>query len=218
MIQYRDCGTPTMRTDFMRLGVFGGTFDPIHLGHLLLAECCREQGRLDRVLFVPTAVPPHKQHGSQIPVENRIEMIELAIGGNEAFSVNRHEADLGGVNYTVDTLEHFRGEFPDNELFLLLGADMLHDLPHWRDSARVCQLAVPMVVCRPGEGMLDFDCLATVASPERIDLIRRHRVDMPEMGISSTEIRRRVAAGHSIRYQTPAAVEQYLKTHGLYSG
>ena len=202
----------------MRLGVFGGTFDPIHLGHLLLAECCREQGRLDRVLFVPTAVPPHKRTREQTPVENRIEMLELAIGGNEAFSVSRHEADRGGVNYTVDTLGHFHDEYPDDELFLLLGADMLHDLPRWREAARVCELAIPMVVCRPGTGLLDFDCLSAVAPAARVDLIRRHRVEMPELGISSTEIRRRVAAGQSIRYRTPAAVAQYVRSNGLYAG
>ncbi len=199
----------------MRLGLFGGTFDPIHTGHLLLAECCREQARLDQVWFVPTAVAPHKRAEMPTPVENRVEMLELAIAGNKAFSVSRYEADRGGVNYTVDTLRHFHDTRGD-ELFFLLGADMLHDLPHWREAAEVCRLAVPLVVCRPGSGPVDFDCLGEIASPQRIELVKRNQIDMPQVDINSTEIRRRVAAGLSIRYQTPAAVEQYIKSNSLY--
>ena len=120
----------------MRLGMFGGTFDPVHYGHLLLAECCREQCRLDAVWFLPAAVPPHKQDRELTPAGRRIEMLELAIAGNPAFSVCRYETDRGGVNYTVDTLTHFRDEDPGRELFFLLGADMLLDLPHWRNAAQ----------------------------------------------------------------------------------
>ena len=200
----------------MRLGLFGGTFDPVHYGHLLLAECCREQCRLDEVRFLPAAVPPHKRYRELTPADARVEMLELAVAGHPAFSVSRYETDRGGVNYTVDTLTHFRGEDPDAELFFLLGADMLHDLPRWREATRVCELALPLVVCRPGAGELDFDCLGKVATAERIEQIRRHRVKMPEIGISSTEIRRRTAAGRSIRYQTPRAVEEYIRSHGLY--
>ena len=109
----------------MRLGIFGGTFDPVHYGHLLLAECCREQCRLDAVWFLPAAVPPHKQDRELTPAAQRIEMLELAIAGNPAFSVCRYETDRGGVNYTVDTLAHFHEEDPSRELFFLLGADML---------------------------------------------------------------------------------------------
>jgi len=200
----------------MRLGIFGGTFDPVHYGHLLLAECCREQCRLDAVWFLPTAVPPHKQQQEPTPAAQRIEMLELAIAGNPAFSVCRYEADRGAVNYTVDTLAHFREEDPSRELFLLLGADMLADLPNWRSAARVCELALPVAVRRPGCGPIDFDCLRGIAVPERIELMRRHQVEMPEIGISSTELRCRVELGQSIRYRTPRAVEMYIETHGLY--
>jgi nicotinate-nucleotide adenylyltransferase len=200
----------------MRLGLFGGTFDPIHNGHLLLAECCREQCRLDTVWFLPAAVPPHKQDRALTSAAQRIEMLELAIAGNSAFSVCRYETDRDGVNYTVETLTHFHDEDPGRELFFLMGADMLLDLPHWRNAARVCELAVPVAVCRPGSGPLDFDSLREIASPERIELMRGHRVEMPEMGISATELRRRVAAGQSIRYRAPRAVEMYIETHGLY--
>jgi nicotinate-nucleotide adenylyltransferase len=199
----------------MRLGVFGGSFDPIHYGHLLLAECCRDARRLDRVLFMPTAVPPHKQDCVLSAAEHRVAMIELAIGGNPGFAVSRYEVERGGVNYTVDTLAHLHAEQPDAELFFLMGADMLVDLPHWRNAARVCELALPIVV-RRGAAEPDFECLRTIALPERVAEIRRQQVEMPAVALSSTEIRRRVAAGQSVRYQTPAAVEQYLLGHGLY--
>ena len=200
----------------MRLGLFGGSFDPVHYGHLLLAECCREQCRLDQVWFLPAAVPPHKQDRRLTPAAPRVEMLQLAIAGHPALDVNRYEIDRGGVSYTVDTLRHFRGEDPSGELFLLLGADMLHDLPQWREAHEICQLAIPVVVRRPGVGEPDFTCLAGLVSPERIDLIRRHQVDMPQIDFSSTEIRRRAAAGLSIRYYTPRAVEKYIETHRIY--
>ncbi len=200
----------------MRLGVFGGTFDPVHYGHLLLAECCREQHRLDEVWFLPAAVPPHKQGQDRTPAEMRIEMLQLAIAGHPAFSVCSYETDRGGVNFTHETLAHFRQEAPDRDLFFLLGADMLLDLPSWREPARICDLAMPVVVRRPGPAALDFDCLSELASPEQIGEIRRHQVEMPEIGISSREIRSRVAARESIRYQTPRAVEKFIETHRLY--
>lgn len=201
----------------MRLGIFGGTFDPVHFGHLLLAECCREQCGLDAVWFLPAAVAPHKQDREPTAVARRIEMLELAIVGNPAFSVCQYEADRGGVNFTVDTLEHFHKEDPGRELFFLLGADMLADLPLWRNPGRVCELAVPTVVRRPGCGPIDFECLSGVASAERIELMRRHQVEMPGIDTSSTELRRRVEMGQSIRYRTPRAVEMYIETHRLYA-
>lgn len=200
----------------MRLGILGGSFDPVHYGHLLLAECCREQCRLDAVWFLPTAVPPHKQTQELTPAAERIEMLELAIAGNPAFSVCRHETDRGGVNYTVDTLTHFHEEEPNRELFFLMGADMLLDLPNWRNASRVCELAMPVVVHRPDAQPMDFECLREIASPEQIEQIRNHQVAMPSIGISSTDVRRRVQTGQSIRYRVPRAVEMYIETHGLY--
>lgn len=199
----------------MRLGVFGGSFDPIHYGHLLLAECCRDARRLDRVLFMPTAVPPHKQGRPLTAAAHRVAMLELAISGNPAFELSRHEVDRGGVNYTVDTLTHLQRQHPEVELFFLMGADMLLDLPHWRDAKMVCQLAMPVAV-RRGTSELEFQGLGEIASPARIEQIRHHQVEMPRVEISGTDIRRRVAARQSIRYQTPPAVVQYILEHGLY--
>lgn len=200
----------------MRLGLFGGTFDPVHYGHLLLAESAREQCRLDRVIFLPAAVAPHKRDREPAPAAARAEMLELATGGHEAFTVSRYEMDRGGVSYTVDTLSHFRAEYPEAELFFVLGADMFHDLPNWREARRVIELATPVAVRRPGAEELDFECLRSIASPERIEEIRNSAVEMPPVGLSSTEIRRRVGAGRSIRFQTPRAVEKYIEAQGLY--
>lgn len=202
----------------MRLGLFGGSFDPVHYAHLLLAECCREQQRLDRVLFLPAAVPPHKQGHELTSAAARLEMLELALAGNETMAVNRFEIDQGGVSYTVDTLRHFRQIDPQAELFFLLGADMLNDLPHWREAAEVLRLATPLVVRRSGVEEPDFGCLETIAARERIDAIRQHQVEMPQFEISSSQLRLRVAEGKSIRYRTPRAVERYIETHALYGG
>lgn len=134
----------------MRLGIYGGTFDPIHYGHLLLAECCREQCQLDQVWFMPAEVPPHKQAQPLTAGRQRVEMLQLAIGGHEAFAVSRLELERGGVSFTVDTLAQLHQEDPTRELFLLLGADSLLDLPNWREPERICSLATLVVVGRPG--------------------------------------------------------------------
>jgi nicotinate-nucleotide adenylyltransferase len=196
----------------------GGTFDPIHYGHLILAQCCREQCRLDQVYFLPAAVPPHKQGRAVTSAENRVAMIEAAIADQASFAVSRYEVDRGGINYSVHTLEHFHQEFSQAELYFIMGADMLNDLPNWREAGRVCSLATPAVARRAGTRPLDFDLLRTIASPERIEQMRLYQVEMPEIGISGSEIRRRVAAGLSVRWWTPPAVEQYICTHGLYHG
>ncbi|MBN2581178.1 MAG: nicotinate (nicotinamide) nucleotide adenylyltransferase [Pirellulales bacterium] len=200
----------------MRLGIFGGTFDPVHYGHLLLAECCRGQCRLDTVWFLPTAVAPHKKDCEITPAPLRCEMLELALAGNEAFSVCRYETDRGGVNYTAETLSHLHQVDPSRELFFLVGSDMFRDLPHWRDAAEVCRLALPVHVHYPGKAETDFSWLSTIASSERIELISENQVEMPEIGIHASALRRRVAAGLSIRYYTPRAVEEYIVSHQLY--
>ncbi len=115
----------------MRLGILGGTFDPVHYGHLLLAEQTREQCGLDRIWFLPAAVPPHKRSAPLTPGARRIEMLRLAIAGHEAFEVSTLEIDRGGVSYTLDTLSAVRQQQPEAELFFLMGADSLRDLPTW---------------------------------------------------------------------------------------
>jgi nicotinate-nucleotide adenylyltransferase len=199
----------------MRLGLLGGTFDPVHYGHLLMAETAREQCRLDQVLFIPAAVPPHKQSWQVSDAAQRIEMLELAVGGNDQFAVSRIEIDRGGVSFSVDTLSELHQQQPERELFLILGADSLVDLPSWREPARIAELATIAVCGRPGFEP-DLAALSGHLPAESIEAIRKHRVEMPLIGVSSREMRRRVAVGLSIRYQTPRAVEKYIESQGLY--
>jgi len=201
----------------MRLGLFGGTFDPVHMGHLILAESCREQCGLEEVWFLPTSTPPHKQSRSLTSAEARVDMLQLVAGTNPTFSVCCYETDRGGVNYTADTLAHFRQQDPDGELFFMLGADMLNDLPRWYQPERILELATPMVVDRAGTEPPDIAALEPIASAERMQQIRANRVEMPRIGISSSDIRSRVAQGKGIRYLVPRAVEKYIETHGLYA-
>lgn len=200
----------------MRLGIFGGTFDPVHYGHLLLAETCREQCQLDEVWFMPAAVPPHKQERALSPAKDRVEMLRLAITGQEAFSVSTLEIDAGGVSYTVSTLEAVRAAKSEAKLYFPMGADSLRDLPTWREPRRICELAIPIIVRRAGAPEPEYSYLAGLATPERLAEMKRFQIAMPVIELSSTDIRTRVAAGQSIRYRTPRAVEKYIATHGLF--
>ncbi len=200
----------------MRLGILGGSFDPVHYAHLLLAECCRETCGLDEVWFVPAFVAPHKTRQGVSDSKHRVEMLNLAAGGNPAFRVSDVELRRGGISYTVQTLQELAEESPDAELFFLMGADSLRDLPNWREPAEVCRLAIPVVVRRPDWPEPDYQSLAPIVTEERLAEIRQYEVVMPLMQLSSTEIRSRVASNRSIRYWTPPAVEKYIQSLGLY--
>lgn len=200
----------------MRLGIFGGSFDPVHYGHLLLAETCREQCRLDQVWFMPAATPPHKQDHELTSAKQRTEMLRLAIGGYEPFVVSEWEIERGGVSYTVDTLAALHEQQPDAELFFLMGADSLRDLPSWRSPERICQLATPIVVRRHGSSEPDMAVLEKMVSPQRLADIRAAQVEMPVIELSSTDLRARVRDGRGIRFRTPRAVEEYIANARLY--
>ena len=200
----------------MRMGVFGGTFDPVHVGHLIMAEQCREQAGLDQVRFVPAARPPHKLDRSLSSFGDRVEMLRLAVAGHPGFVIDDLEADRPGPSFTVDTLEALTNRYPEASLELIVGADCLGDLPGWRDPARILELAELLIVRRPG---------FSGATPEQLrhDLglaaeapVRCREIDSPLVEISSHEIRERVAAGRSVRYWTSRAVECYIETHRLY--
>ncbi|MAT68784.1 MAG: nicotinate (nicotinamide) nucleotide adenylyltransferase [Planctomycetaceae bacterium] len=204
----------------MRLGVFGGSFDPVHLGHLQLARSCARQAALDRVLFVPAAQQPLKPAGATAAAADRLAMVQTAVAAEEAdavlLAVSTIELDRAGPSYTVDTLAALAQEHPGAELFFLMGADSLADLPQWRDPRRICELATPLVVARAGEAPPDFDVLAPYATAERLEQIRGAMVHMPPAPISSTDIRRRIAAGRPWQDLVPAAVAQYIEARGLY--
>ena len=197
----------------MRLGVYGGTFNPVHYGHLLAAEQCREQCRLDEVWFVPASVPPHKPHDAIAPGAQRAEMLELATAGHPRFRVSRIELDRDGPSFTVDTLQQIAGEEPARELYLLVGGDMLADLPTWREPARILELAEVLVVNR---GRREPDPRIVTSSLGDHVADRFQVVSMPGIDLSASDIRKRVQAGRSVRFMTPRAVEMYIHQHELY--
>jgi nicotinate-nucleotide adenylyltransferase len=196
----------------MRIGVFGGTFDPVHLAHLILAEQCREQARLDQVWFIPAARPPHKHERALTPFGQRVEMLALAIAGQPAFRINELEKDRPGPSYTADTLTELQRANAGAEFFLLIGSDTLADLPHWHEPARVAELATLLIVDRPDAPGMDIEPLARTIGVT----LRCQRILMPLMAISSRDLRQRAAAGKSLRYLVPRAVEAYILDKHLY--
>jgi len=201
----------------MRIGLFGGSFDPVHAGHLRLARACSEQARLDQVWLVPAATQPHKPSGPVASDKQRCEMLRLAIAGQANLVLSMIEIERGGVSYTVETLEALRRSNPHDELFLLMGADTLHDLPNWRQPRKILQLALPLVVHRPGEPAPDLQVLASLADAERLAAIESSLVDMPATDISSSHIRHRVANGRPIDDCVPKKVAQFISQVGLYA-
>lgn len=200
----------------MRIGVFGGTFDPVHYGHLILAEYCRESCDLDRILFVPASTAPHKNRKASLSAEHRLEMLELAVAGHDGFEISRMEIDRGGLSFTADTLLALSSAESKRDFFLLLGADSFADLPNWKDPITICSRANIVVVARP-----EVEIDANQLPPGLAESMHGHdrlvtKVEMPMIGISSSELRSRIAQGLSIRYQTPRAVEKYIQSHGLY--
>ena len=198
----------------MKIGVFGGTFDPPHLGHLAAAqEACVEIG-LDRVLFVPTGRNPLKIDDPASALEHRLAMTELAVRDNSAFALSRADAEQAGPSYTVDLLERLRAELgAEHDLAFIVGMDVLRELHRWRDPNRVLELAQLVVVSRPGQRTLDPDELESrlPQAGERIAVIWT-----PGVAISSTEIRARIADGRPIRYLVADPVVAYIEAHGLY--
>ncbi len=197
----------------MRLGIFGGTFDPVHYGHLLAAEQCREQCRLDEVWFVPAAIPPHKTGVGISPGKARAEMLELAVAGLPQFRVSRMELERDGPSYTVDTLTTLRDEDPTRELLLILGADSLADFATWREPRRIAELATLLAVNR---GRVTPDVAAAAQELGQEFQTRVQFVEMPAVDLASTDIRRRVREGLSIQFMTPRPVDLYLRQHNLY--
>ncbi len=182
----------------MRVGVFGGTFDPVHYAHLVVAEQCREQGRLDEVLFVPAARPPHKLRPFA-RFDQRVEMLALAIAGYPAFRIEEMEKDRAGPSYTADTLAELRRRRAGDELFLLIGGDAVGDLPQWYEPHRIFELAGLLVVGRP-----------QISTPGRQELaarlglpaaaVRMELIQAPLIGISSRDLRSRAAERRSLRF------------------
>jgi nicotinate-nucleotide adenylyltransferase len=200
----------------MRIGIFGGTFDPIHMGHLILAEQCRDQASLDQVWFLPSAHPPHKSDKPITRFEQRCDMIELAIAGHPSFRVDRIEKELPPPSYTAETLAELRRRDAGHEFFLLMGSDALPDLPGWYEPRRVIAQAGLVVVPRPGVMLWTAERLATALGVD-VSSVRLRFVACPMIEIASRELRRAIADHMSIRYLIPRAVEEYIRDRNLYA-
>ncbi|NTU71637.1 MAG: nicotinate-nucleotide adenylyltransferase [Coriobacteriia bacterium] len=191
----------------------GGTFDPIHFGHLVTAEEALVQFNLDRVLFMPTGLPAFKDRADVTPAEDRYLMTVLATASNPDFDVSRLEVDRPGLTYTVDTLRSLReANPPSTEMFFITGADAVWDIVGWRDAETIADLATFIGVTRPG-----YDLEAARRAHEDAEThFRIEYIEVPALAISSTDIRRRVGTRRPIRYLTPESVVAYIDKHGLY--
>ncbi|MFP6762434.1 MAG: nicotinate-nucleotide adenylyltransferase [Planctomycetaceae bacterium] len=193
----------------MKIGIFGGAFDPVHYGHLLLAEQCFEQCGLDSIWFIPTNISPHKS-SSQTSGADRVRMLESATADIPHFHISRVELDREGISWTVDTLRQIRDTNPDEQLFLLIGADSVRDLPTWKEPETIAELATIVAVNRGlNDGMTAPDPDVSTSNPVQ-------SVTMPGIAFSSTDIRQRVRAGQSIRFLVPPAVEEFIHRQRLY--
>jgi nicotinate-nucleotide adenylyltransferase len=189
----------------MRIGLFGGTFDPPHLGHLVLAEWARVALRLDRVTFMPAGAPPHKRGRPLSSAAHRLAMTRLAVRGNPAFAVSALEVGRVGPSFTVDTLRALGRRTPGARLFLLMGADSLADFPTWHEPGSIARLATLVVAGRPGPDA------PPAHVPGRVVVL-----DNPLVDLSSSALRARARAGRSLRYLVPDAVAAYVARHRLY--
>lgn len=199
-----------------RIGIFGGSFDPVHQGHLLIAEQFAEDMKLDLVKFIPAKVSPFKLGYTPTSDKHRLEMLRLAVGSNPRFEVDALELDRGGVSYTIDTVNALRGVEPDAEYYMLIGADSLKDFKKWKSPEELLVSVSLVVARRGGEAPPQWSELSGLASREVIEGIQKRALDLPAMELSSTDIRRRVAQRRSIRYLVPSSVEVYIHSHGLY--
>ena len=198
----------------MRFGILGGTFDPIHLGHLLMGETAWQKLGMQRVLFVPAGDPPHKQSEVGTPARHRRAMVELAIAGNPNFELCPVDLDRAGPHYSTDTVRLIRAQYELTaaDCFFIIGSDSLQDLPKWHQPAELLKLCRLAVIHRPGYQPE----MSTLAEQLPGVSERLLWVEMPLIGISASDVRDRLQAGQSIRYQVPAAVREYIFSHKLY--
>ncbi len=196
----------------MRLGIFGGSFDPVHNAHLVLARACQQQAALDEVWFTPAAVQPLKHHGPCASDSHRVEMLRLATRDDPTWCVCTIEIDRGGLSYTVETLRQIHEELPEASLYFLIGADALRDVSQWKEPLEIFSVATPLVVHRAAQPPFNVEQLRLLCTEDT----QPQAIEMPAMDVSSSEIRRRVAAGEPIDSFVPNAVAAFITQHGLY--
>lgn len=200
-----------------RIGLFGGSFDPIHHGHLIVARAVAERHRLDRMLFLPSATPPHKATEGLTSARHRAEMVKLGIAGEPLFEFSDVDLSCDGPSYTIDTIRRFRDRF-DTETVLcwLIGGDWLGELPTWRSANELIDSCEIITAVRPGWDGVDWSRMEEAVGSDRLEKLRSGLTETPRIEISSTDIRRRVSEGRSICFLTPACVVAYIETHALY--
>lgn len=213
-----------------RIGLFGGTFDPIHLGHVRAAREVLERFSLDKILFIPSFIPPHKERSGIAPARDRLRMVELACAGEPRFAASSVEVDAGGRSYSILTLERIRGLHPGALIFFILGADAFLEIGTWREHERVLEESLFIVMTRPGTRLEEAaevvgaplrKRICAVADGETVDeaFAGDHRIfllPIRALDVSSTEVRRRVRAGKTVAGLVPDAVRDYIRSHGLY--
>jgi len=202
----------------MPLCIFGGTFNPIHLAHVKVAEAAFEQLALDRLLLIPSFIPPHKQANRLISADHRLRMVALAIADREGWAVSDIEIERGGRSYSIDTVrtviaEHDLRDRP----YFLIGGDMLQDLATWKDVAQLVTLCRFVAVARPGLTLGPSPALSSAIGQKETDAVCRRTIDVPPMDISSTDIRQRVAETQPFEHLVPPAVAEYIRQNQLYA-
>lgn len=204
-----------MSVNRKRIGISGGTFDPIHNGHLIISEEIRERYNLDKVIFVPTGRPPHKPGYRVTMPEHRFNMVKLAVASNGSFDISRIELDREGYIYTIDTMNYLKQQYEkETDFFFITGADVVWDLPKWKDPEGLFEICDFIVAARPG-----YDTGKLIEEADRLKREFNARITItktPLIDISSTSIRERVHENRTIKYLVPECVEEYIKVKGLY--
>lgn len=200
----------------MRLALFGGSFDPIHHGHLIVARAVAEQLALDRVILLPSRTPPHKPSVRLAAPQDRLAMVQAAIAGDPLFTCSDYDLTCAGPSYTANTVAHFRAHHANDELVWIIGGDSLRELHTWYQPAEIVRHCRVVTAVRPGYEVDELKELAALLPAEALAGIRRDVLATPRIDISATQIRERAAAGQSIRYLVPEAVERYIAEHRLY--
>ncbi len=197
-----------------KIGLLGGSFNPIHIGHLLLAESARDKFQLDKVLFIPTGNNPFKLSQDEIPKEDRLTMVELAIKSNDAFDISTYEINQSGVTYTIDTIKAIKKKYPNCDFYFIAGGDLMFEINMWKNAPELLKSVQFITSFRPGYSQEKLN--------ERIDELKEchnaiiHKLYMIEIDIASSDIRTRIKNGLSIRYLVPERVESYIYQHELY--
>jgi nicotinate-nucleotide adenylyltransferase len=200
-----------------RIGLYGGSFNPIHFGHLIVARSVAEQLSLDRMIFLPSAAPPHKPRADLVEPQHRAEMVALAIAGEALFEYSDFDLNRSGATFTIETVTHFGQQCgPGATLYWLIGADSLAELTTWRRVSELVDACRIVTAARPGWEQPDWPKLRSHLNDEQIKRLRADVLETPRIDISATDIRARVRAGRSIRYLLPESVREYIARHGLY--